>query len=376
MTKTDGMGGTSLYCFQTDFYESIASLTMKLHQLRYLVAIADHDLNITAAALALHTVQPGVSKQIMLLEEELGFKLFLRRGKALTRITPSGNRVLARAREILREVEAIKNLAAELRKDEKGSLSIATTHLQARYVLPEVLRKFREGSPKVNVHLHQGDSEQIAAMVAQGYIDLVVATGNQHLFSDLVLLPCYRWRRVIVVTRDHPLAGIAQPTLTQLVRYPIITYSFDIMEPSSLLKLFKQKGLSPDIALSAWDTDVIKAYIRNGFGIGIASQLGIHPTEDNDLVCLDASHLLPEQKTWVGFRRGSLLRHYVYDFITLLAPHLSRRDIQAVELFSTQAEVDDALASKAIPFRTQGEPPVSAPEGRPSLHTTRPHNSR
>lgn len=322
---------------------------MKLHQLRYLVAIADNDLNMTAAALALHTVQPGVSRQITLLEAELGLKFFVRKGKALVRTTPSGEQVIARARQVLRQINEIKSIAAELVKDENGSLSIATTHTQARYVLPPALQRFRELHPKVRIHLYQGNSEQIADMVARDRIDLAIATGDgDGKFAELIRLPCYHWRRVIVVPRGHPLAETAAPTLEQLAEQPLITYSFSFVGRSSLLDLFSSRGLVPNVAFTAWDSDVIKAYVRRGFGVGIVADLAID-SEDSDLVTIDAKHLFPEHTTWVGFRRGALLRRYMYGFIALLAPHLTRHEVQRLEALSSQAEVDAAFAAAAIP---------------------------
>jgi LysR family cys regulon transcriptional activator len=324
---------------------------MKLHQLRYLVAVADSELNITAAARALHTSQPGVSKQLKLLEHELGFRVFVRDGRALVRATPAGDQVIARARTVLREVVNIRGLAAELRKDHAGSLSIATTHTQARYVLPEVLKVFRQKFPQVRLHLHQGTSEQIAELVARDRVDFVIATGTGALFSDLVRLPCYRWRRVIVVPEDHPLAAVSQPTLAQLAEHPIITYSFSFSGPSSLLEVFAKAGVTPNIALTAWDSDVIKAYIRAGFGIGILADLAIDGTEDADLRVRDATHLFPAHTTWVGFRRGTLLRSYMYEFMTLLAPHLTRRQVQQLEGGESQAEIDAAFKETKVPLR-------------------------
>ncbi|MBV8807000.1 MAG: LysR family transcriptional regulator, partial [Sinobacteraceae bacterium] len=199
---------------------------MKLHQLRYLAAVAQSGLNITAAAQKLHTSQPGVSKQIKLLEDELGFQIFVREGRNLTRITPAGQQVIDRALRILQEAQSIKDLSTELRDEGRGSLSIGTTHTQARYVLPDVIRQFRGKYPNVRLNLHQGTSEQIAEMVAQDRIDCAIATGSQQLFSDLTLLPCFRWHRTVVVPNSHPLAHAGKLSLKALAAHPIITYTF------------------------------------------------------------------------------------------------------------------------------------------------------
>ena len=231
---------------------------MKLQQLRYLAAIVENDLNITAAAERLHTSQPGVSKQLKQLEDELGFPIFLRQGRTLTRVTPAGKRVIERALRILKEVQSIKRLAEEQRGDGRGSLSIGTTHTQARYVLPPVIRKFRERYPDVELHLHQGTSEQIADFAARDRIDFAINTGSQELFTNLVLLPCYRWHRRIVVPHGHPLAQETKVTIEMLGKYPIVTYVFGFAGPSSLQQIFSRAGLTPHVALTARDADVIK----------------------------------------------------------------------------------------------------------------------
>jgi len=324
---------------------------MKLHQLRYLAAVAQSGLNITAAAQKLHTSQPGVSKQIKLLEDELGFQIFTREGRNLTRITPAGQQVIERAVTILKETQAIRDLATELRDEGRGSLSIGTTHTQARYVLPAVIREFRSRYPQVRLNLHQGTTEQIAEMVGQDRIDCAIATGSEHLFDDLTLLPCYRWHRVIVVPRNHPLAGVARPTIKQLSAYPIITYTFSFTGPSSLHQAFAKAGLTPDVAITARDADVIKAYVRLGLGVGIVAEMAVDPREDADLVSIDASHLFTPHVTWIGFRRGVLLRKYMYDFIQLLAPHLDRRLVDRAHRMSRSDEVAGLFDGVELPER-------------------------
>jgi LysR family cys regulon transcriptional activator len=324
---------------------------MKLHQLRYLAAVAQSGLNITAAAQKLHTSQPGVSKQIKLLEDELGFQIFTREGRNLTRITPAGQQVIDRALKILQETQAIRDLATELRDEGRGSLSIGTTHTQARYVLPDMVRDFRTRYPHVRLNLHQGTSEQIAEMAAQDRIDCAIATGSEHLFEDMTLLPCYRWHRVMVVPRDHPLAAIQRPTLKQLGAYPIVTYTFSFAGPSSLQQAFAKAGLTADVAITARDADVIKTYVRLGLGVGIVAEMAIDPREDGDLVAIDASHLFSGHVTWIGFRRGVLLRRYMYDFIQLLAPHLDRRLVDRAHRMGSAAEVAQLFADVVLPER-------------------------
>jgi LysR family transcriptional regulator, cys regulon transcriptional activator len=298
---------------------------MKFQQLRYLVAVHENGLNITAAARQLHTSQPGVSRQLKLLEEELGFQLFEREGRALTRTTAAGEEIISRATSILREMQNIRRTSAELRKADGGTLSIATTHTQARYVLPEVIRAFRAKYPKVRLHLHQGTSEQIAEMVARDRVDFAIATGSDELFPHLVRLPVYRWHRAVVVPRGHPLAAAGKLTLKKLAEYPIVTYVFSIAGRSSLPALFETAGLSLDVALTARDSDVIKTYVRLGLGVGIVASVAIDPAQDSDFAVIDASHLFPIHTTWIGFRRGTLLRNFAYDFLQLFGPHLTRR---------------------------------------------------
>ena len=324
---------------------------MKLHQLRYLAAVAQSGLNITAAAQKLHTSQPGVSKQIKLLEDELGFQIFTREGRNLTRITPAGQQVIDRALSILKETQAIRDLATELRDEGRGSLSIGTTHTQARYVLPDVIREFRGRYPEVRLNLHQGTSEQLAEMVAQDRIDCAINTGSEHLFGDLTLLPCYRWHRVIVVPKTHPLAEIARPTLKQLAGFPLITYTFSFSGPSSLHQAFAKGGLIPEVAITARDSDVIKTYVRLELGVGLVAQMAVDPHEDSDLAVIDAAHLFPGHTTWIGFRRGVLLRRYMYEFVQLLAPHLERRLVDRAHRMTSSEEVAQLFEGVELPER-------------------------
>ncbi len=324
---------------------------MKLHQLRYLAAVAQNGLNITAAAQKLHTSQPGVSKQLKLLEDELGFQIFARDGRTLTQITPAGEQVIERALRILREVQSIKSLSEELRDEERGSLSIGTTHTQARYVLPGVIKAFRERYPSIRLHLHQGTSEQIAEMAKLDRIDFAIATGSQQLFADMVLLPCYRWHRCVVVPRGHRLAGLERLTLKDVSEHPIVTYVFGFTGPSSLHEIFTRASLVPDVVLTARDADVIKTYVRLGLGVGVVASMAIEADEDRDLVTIDAAHLFPAHITWIGFRRDLLLRKFMYEFMRLFAPHLNRRLVDRAHSTSTFQEVEQMFADIELPMR-------------------------
>lgn len=324
---------------------------MKLHQLRYLAAVAQNGLNITAAAQRLHTSQPGVSKQLKLLEDELGFQIFARDGRTLTQLTPAGEQVIERALRILREVQSIKSLSEELRDEARGSLSIGTTHTQARYVLPGVIKAFRARYPHIRLHLHQGTSEQIAEMAQLDRIDFAIATGSQQLFADMVLLPCYRWHRCVVVPRGHPLAGSERLSLKDLAEHPIVTYVFGFTGPSSLQEIFARAGLVPDVVLTARDADVIKTYVRLGLGVGVVASMAVEADEDRDLVTLDAAHLFPAHVTWTGFRRGVLLRKYMYEFMQLFAPHLNRRLVDRAHATASFEEVEELFADIELPLR-------------------------
>ena len=323
---------------------------MKLHQLRYLAAVAQSGLNITAAAQKLHTSQPGVSKQIKLLEDELGFQIFVREGRNLTRITAAGQQVIERALRILQEAQSIRDLSTELRDEGRGSLSIGTTHTQARYVLPSVIREFLTRYPQVRLNLHQGTSEQIAEMVASDRIDCAIATGSEQLFGDLTLLPCYRWHRTVIVPRNHPLADAGRLTFKALAAYPLITYTFSFTGPSSLHEAFARAGMVPNIAITARDADVIETYVRLGLGVGIVAHMAIDEN-DPDLKAIDAGHLFAAHTTWIGFRRGTLLRKYMYEFAQLLAPHLDRRLIERAHRANSPEEVREMFAEVELPER-------------------------
>jgi LysR family cys regulon transcriptional activator len=332
---------------------------MKLQQLRFLAAIAQNGLNITAAASRLRASQPAVSRQLKLLEEELGFDIFARNGHALVRVTPNGQKVIDHALRVLHEARVIRRIADDFNDETHGTFSIGTTHTQARYVLPRVVRQFREKYPAVRLHLHQGTTEQIAAMAKLDGIDLAIATGDYELFPQYVLLPCYRWGRCILVPRDHALGKIQRPSLAHLASFPIVTYVFNL-SGSSIQELFAAEGLTANIALMARDADVIKAYVRMGLGVGIVADVAIDPEADADLLSIDASHLFPVQTTWVGFMRGSLLRKYMYDFLSLLAPHLTRKRVERASNARTHAAVEELFAEDGVGLHLARTPSVAS----------------
>lgn len=300
---------------------------MKLQQLKFLLAIANNDLNITAAAEKLFTSQPGVSKQLKTLEEELGLRLFTRNGKNLESITTAGKEVIKRAEIIMREVENIKNLSQEMRNDSTGTLSIATTHTQARYVLPDVLAAFHQKYPDITVDLHQGTTEQIATIIEQGDADFAIATGGYEYFHDIVHLPCYQWDRVILLPKNHPLAQKKDISLKDLSIFPLITYVFSLTGSSTFLKAFEDKGLKARIAFTARDADVIKAYVRKGLGVGIIADIAYSPEDDSDLVMVPASSLFPSATTWIGFNKDAHMSAYMMEFINLFAVQWSENTV-------------------------------------------------
>ncbi|MFZ5699102.1 MAG: HTH-type transcriptional regulator CysB [Pseudomonadota bacterium] len=323
---------------------------MKLQQLRYIWEVARHDLNVSATAQSLYTSQPGISKQIRLLEDELGVEIFNRSGKHLTRVTPAGEAILRIAGDILRKVDAIKQISQEFSDDRRGSLSIATTHTQARYALPSVVDGFMRRYPDVSLHMQQGTPMQIAEMASDGTVDFAIATEALELFGNLVMLPCYRWNRCVVVPREHPLAQVAKLTLEDIAKYPIVTYVFGFTGRSKLDEAFSHKGLTPRVVFTAADADVIKTYVRLGLGVGIVAHMAVS-ADDKDLVALDASHLFEPSTTRIGFRRGTFLRGFMYEFIREFAPHLTRERIDAATHANARSEIDALFRDVNLPVR-------------------------
>lgn len=324
---------------------------MKLQQLRYIWEVAHHDLNVSATAQSLYTSQPGISKQIRLLEEELGVEVFSRSGKHLTRITPAGKAIVEIAGEILRRVETIKRVSQEFTDETQGSLSIATTHTQARYALPPVIRAFRARYPDVALQLHQGSPEQIAELAADGRVDFAIATERLELFDDLIMMPCYQWQRAVVVPRDHVLTRRPKLRLADVAEQPIVTYVFGFTGRSQLDAAFSAEGLTPRVVFAATDADVIKTYVRLGFGIGIMAVMAYDEAGDQDLVLLDASHLFSASVTHIGCRKGTFMRRYMYDFIELFAPHLGRTLVDEAMARHNRIERDKLFEGLALPLR-------------------------
>ena len=324
---------------------------MKLQQLRYIWEVAHHDLNVSATAQSLYTSQPGISKQIRLLEDELGVEIFARSGKHLTHVTPAGEVIIEMAGDILRKSQNIKRAAEEFSNERVGSLSIATTHTQARYVLPPIITEFRQEFPDVTLHMNQGTPLQIAELVANGEVDFAIATEGMDLFHDLISMPCYRWNRSVVVPKDHPLATVEQITLAQLAAEPIVTYVFGFTGRSKLDEAFLNEGFEPNVVFTATDTDVIKTYVRLGLGVGIVAGMAFDPELDDDLVALDASHLFASSVTHICFRKGTFLRLFMFDFIERFAPHLDRDTVEQAATSSNRTARERLFAELALPDR-------------------------
>jgi LysR family cys regulon transcriptional activator len=297
---------------------------MNFQQLRYLNEIVRCNLNISDAANALYTSQPGVSKQIKLLEEELGIDIFVRNGKRIVAITEPGKVVLGIAQRMLHETENLKQVGQEFKQQDSGSLTIATTHTQARYALPRVVKAFTQRYPEVKLGLHQGSPVQIAEQVLSGEADIGIATESLALYDALVTLPCYEWHHCVVVPPKHPLLQEKRLTLKKLAQYPLITYDFAFTGRNKINKAFSEAGIEPNIALTAIDADVIKTYVELGLGVGIVAQMAFIPERDKHLHMLDAGHLFEPSTTRIAIRQNQYLRGFGYHFIELFAPHLTR----------------------------------------------------
>ena len=297
---------------------------MNLQQLRFMNEIVRQGLNISGAASALYTSQPGISKQIRQLEEELGIEIFVRNGKRIVAITEPGKAVLAIAQRMLHDAENLKQAAHEFHAQGSGNLTIATTHTQARYALPPTVKQFIKRYPGVKLGLHQGSPTQIAEQVLSGEADIGIATESLSLYDDLITLPCYEWNHCVIAPPKHPLLAEKKLTLAKIAQYPIITYDFAFAGRNKINAAFEAANIQPNIALTAIDADVIKTYVELGLGIGILAKMAFIPDRDKHLRMMDAGHLFKPSTTRIAIRKNEYLRGYTYDFIELFAPHLTR----------------------------------------------------
>ncbi len=298
---------------------------MNLHQFRFVQEAVRRDLNLTETAKALHTSQPGVSKAIIELEEELGVDIFVRHGKRIRRVTEPGLQVLKSIEVIMRELANLKRIGDEFSKQEAGTLSIATTHSQARYFMPMAVAALRKRYPRVQVVLHQGTPADVARMLLNDVADIGLATEMLTEVDGLVSLPCYEWQHVIVVPPGHPLAQVERPTLEQLAAEPLITYHRTFSGRSKLDAAFERARLTPVIALEAIDADVIKTYVRLGMGVGVVAEVAVRDDPaGGDLVSRPVGHLFGRNTTRVAFKRGAYLRQFVFSFAEMLSDRLTR----------------------------------------------------
>ena len=301
---------------------------MNLHQFRFVQEAVRRNLNLTEAAKALHTSQPGVSKAIIELEEELGIDIFTRHGKRLKRVTEPGQHVLESIAIILREVGNLKRIGEQYSAQDTGTFSIATTHTQARYVLPVPVARLREQFPKVNISLHQGAPDQVARMVIEETAEIGIATESLSDYPDLVTLPCYEWQHVLVLPVDHPLAKKERLTLEDIAAEPLITYHPSFTGRTRIDTAFAQRHLTPRVVLEAIDSDVIKTYVRLGLGIGIVAEMAVAGGKDADLVSRPLGQLLGQNVARIALKRGAYLRDFVYHFASLLSDRLDKNLIQ------------------------------------------------
>ena len=302
---------------------------MNLHQFRFVQEAARRNLNLTETAKALFTSQPGVSKAILELEEELGVDIFSRHGKRLRRITEPGLQVLACVEIILREVGNLKRIGEEYSRQDSGTFSIATTHTQARYVLPKPVAQLRRQLPGLRISLHQGSPDQVAKMLLDETADIGLATESLTQYAELVTLPCYEWQHVMVVPRDHPLAEVERISLEQLAAEPLVSYHPSFTGRTRIDRAFAARQLTPNVVLEAIDSDVIKTYVRLGMGVGIVAEMAmLEEPPGSELVARPLGSLLGSNITRIAFKRGAYLRNYVYSFAELLSDRLSRKLIE------------------------------------------------
>ena len=325
---------------------------MTLTQLKYFLAVVDNKLNISLAAENSNTSQPGISKQIKLLEQELGAHVFVRKGKKLTALTPFGNEVILYARKIFQNVNNISLLGEQITSVDAGILTIATTHAQARYVLPEVIQTFKLDYPKVKLELKLGSSLQIKEMVQSNEVDIAIATDLLDLTQELVLLPAYHWFNAIIAPLEHAIKkDFKNLTINRLAKEPLVTYAFSVTPETSFSETFRNAGLEPNVVFAARDADIIKTYVKMGMGIGVISGMAYECDDHEDFAAISGEKIFPQCTAWFGFRRGMLLTNYVINFINLFAPHISPRLIVKAAESNEQSDVNKILEGIELPVK-------------------------
>ncbi|MCY4329905.1 MAG: HTH-type transcriptional regulator CysB [Endozoicomonadaceae bacterium] len=324
---------------------------MKLQQLRYIWEVVHHNLNVSATAQSLFTSQPGISKQIRLLEDELGVEIFTRNGKHFTQVTPVGEKIVEKAGKILKVVESIKRVSQEFHSHNKGALSLVSTHIYAKYQLPGIINQFAKKYPEVALHLHHGNIEQAVNMVVNNQVDFAIIADNSmyRIHNDIIVIPCYHWEYGIIVPKHHPLADKKILTIEDLIKYPLITYVQNGSGRVHVDDAFEKAGINPHIAFTAADADVIKTYVRLGLGIGIIARMAFDKTADTDLVCLDASPLIASGTVHICIRSGSFLRGFMIDFITMCTNYLTKELVENIIYCNNQEEVNKLLHDLKLP---------------------------
>lgn len=296
---------------------------MKLQQLRYIVEVANNALNVSLTAEKLYTSQPGISKQIKQLEDELGVQIFLRSGKHLSGITTIGEIIIEKSREILNKTQDIKMIVQEFTKPNLGVLALSTTHTQARYALPEAIQTFVKDYPNISLKMEQADSTQCLINLKNRVSDFAITTDLSNLTDDMIALPCYHWNQSIIVPKQHPISGRALISIDELANYPLISYDLS-KEGADIRQIFLKNGKTPNIVFNTADADLIKTYVRLGTGVGIIAKMAINVQNDIDLAVLNAGHIFPYSTTYIVFLRSLYLRNYMYDFIKKFSPHLDK----------------------------------------------------
>lgn len=333
---------------------------MKLQQLKYLVAVVENQLNISAAAERLYTSQPAVSRQIRLLEEELGLTLFTRRGSGEVRLTEDGEVIFRRAQAVQREIENIERYSKDVKDQDRGLLTIATTQTHARYVLPSAIARFHKKYPSVALNMLQGTREQLVQMMEAGKADFVIATGPHDFFPDLLTLPLFYWDRVLLVPEDHDLVGRGRPpSLQELAGYPLVTNVFSDHGESSLMRAFLDAGLQIEAALTARDCDVIKTYVKLGLGVGVMPPMALRDDMVEGCVALETGTLFPRLCSWVGFRRDISFRSFMYHFLSCMGNHLEEHTVKQALEQRDQRVIDELFPESALPFVGLGDSAAS-----------------
>jgi len=300
---------------------------MNLKQLQLICEMVKNDFNVSRTAEALFSTQPGISTQMKSLEDELNVKLFKRNGKRITGLSEAGERIFSLAESTLQNVKTIKQIGQEFSSKDKGSLSIATTHTQAKYALPPVISQFSKKYPKVQLQIHQGSPSQICDMVIHGEADFAIATESISQHEKLATLPVYKWNRCVIAPLEHPILELQDISLQDIVKYPIVTYDFAFTGRTAINKAFNEQNLVPNIVLTAIDSDIIKTYVDIGLGIGLLASMAYNPETDKKLGTIDVAHLFEDSVTFIGFRRGQFIREYMYDFLHSFSDNLTREAI-------------------------------------------------